>query len=130
MKVNGEVPWCGVNGIITGVQEMERAMEGVAILLNNASHSTVIDFGCFSSRIRWIKFKFSRVKVCMVVGYGHSEGNGEERDLFWNDMDRILDRVVNVYRLCILGDLNGYIGNRTRVSITGAFEIPRENDNG
>ena len=34
LKGNGEVSWCGVNGIIAGVQEMERAREGLAILLN------------------------------------------------------------------------------------------------
>ena len=34
-KGNGKVSWCGVNGIITGVQEKERTREGVAILLND-----------------------------------------------------------------------------------------------
>ena len=43
----------------------------------------------------------------MVVGYGYNEENGEERDIFWNDMDRILDRVENGYRFCFLGDLTG-----------------------
>ena len=46
LKGNGEVPWCGVNGIIAGVQEIERAREGVAILLNDVWHSALIDFGC------------------------------------------------------------------------------------
>ena len=32
LKGKGEVSWCGVNGIIAGVQEMERARESVAIL--------------------------------------------------------------------------------------------------
>ena len=81
---------------------MERAREGVAILLNDAWHSAVIDFGCVSSRILWIKYRFSRVKVCVVVVYGPNDGDSEERDKFWNDMDRILDRVWNGYRLCIL----------------------------
>ena len=58
LKGNGEVSWCGVNDIIAGVQEMERAREGVAILLNGVWHSTVVDFGCVSSRILWIKLKF------------------------------------------------------------------------
>ena len=31
----------------------------------------------------------------MVVRYGTNEGNGEERDRFLNDLDRIVDRVVN-----------------------------------
>ena len=46
LKGKGEVSWCGVNGIITSIQKMERAREGVAILLNNMWHSAVIDFGC------------------------------------------------------------------------------------
>ena len=63
LKGNGEVSWCGVNGIIADVQEMERAREGVEVLLNDVWHNAVRDFGCVSSRILWIKFKFSRVKV-------------------------------------------------------------------
>ena len=57
LKRNGKVSWCGVNGIIAGVQEMERAKEGVSILLTDVWHSEVIDFGYVSSRILWIKFK-------------------------------------------------------------------------
>ena len=66
LKGNGDVSWCGVNGIIAGVQEMERDREWVAILLNDVWHSAVIDFGCVSSRIIWIKFKFSKVNGCVV----------------------------------------------------------------
>ena len=42
----GEVSWChcGVNDIIAGVQEMERAREGVTILFNYVWHSAVINF--------------------------------------------------------------------------------------
>ena len=60
--------------------EMERAREGLAILLNNVWHNAVKDFGCVSSRILWIKLKFSKVKVCVVLGYGPSKGDVEERD--------------------------------------------------
>ena len=66
----------------------------------------------------------------MVAGYGPSEGDGEERDRFWNDKNRTLDSVLNRYRMCILRDLNGWIGDRTRAGIIGAFKVPRENDNG
>ena len=66
----------------------------------------------------------------MVVGYGPSEGDGEERDRFWNNMDRTLDNIGTGYRLCILEDLNGCIGDRTRAGITSVFGVPGENDNG
>ena len=81
----------------------------------------MVDFGYVSFRTLWIKFKFSRIKVCVVVGFGSNEGDGEE-----NDMNRTLDSLRNGYRLCILGDLNGWIRDRTRVGITGAFGVPGE----
>ena len=96
LKGNREVSWCRVNGIIASFQ-MERAR-------------AVLDFGCVSSRIFWIKFKFSRVKVCLVVGYGPNEGEVKKK----NDMDRTLDSVGSGYRLSILRYLNGWIGDRTR----------------
>ena len=60
---------------------MERAREGVPILLNDVWTSAVVIYGRVSSRIIWIKFMFSRVKVCVVVGYGPNEGDGKERVL-------------------------------------------------
>ena len=68
-KREGEVSWCEVNGIISGVQKIERAREGVAILLKDVWHGAVVKSGYVSSRIHWIKFSFSRVKVYVVVGY-------------------------------------------------------------
>ena len=69
---------------------------------------------------------FSRVKVCVGGGgsYIPNKGDGEERDIFWKDMDRALDSVGNGYRLCILGDLNGWIRDRERASIIGAYGVP------
>ena len=64
------------------------------------------------------------------MGYGPNEGIGEERARFWDDMDRTLDRVGNWYILCVLEDLNGWIGDRLRAGITGAFGVPGENENG
>ena len=62
LKGKGEVSWSRVNVIIAGVQEMVRAREGVAILLNDAWHSAWVDFGCVGFRILCTKFKFSRGK--------------------------------------------------------------------
>ena len=100
---------------------MERAREGVAILLQNVWHSVVVNLGCVSSRILGIKFKFSRVKVYLVLRYGPNVGDCEERGRFWKYRDRKLDSVGNRYTLCILGYLNRWIGDRTRTGITGAF---------
>ena len=85
----------GVNGVIADVQKIERAREVVAVLLNDVQHSVVIGFGCISSTIFLIKFKFSIVKVNCGSGYFLNKGDGQERKKFWNDLDRVVDRVGN-----------------------------------
>ena len=70
LKGKGEVSWSEVNVIFAGVHKMERAREGMAVLLSDVWDSARVKSGYVSSRILWIKFKFSRVKVCVVVGYG------------------------------------------------------------
>ena len=70
-----------------------------------------------------------RVKVCVVVGYCPNEGDGEERNRVWNNMDRNLDSVGDGYSLCILEDLNGWIGDRMGNGITRASGVAGENDN-
>ena len=83
--------------------------------MNDMWHSAVVDFRCISFRFVWSKFKFSRVKVCAVVGYGPNEGIGDETERFWNYPYMTVDRVGNGYKLCMLGDLHRWIGDRVRV---------------
>ena len=63
------------------------------------------------------------------VQYVPTEGDIERGERLWNDLDRVVDRVGNGYRLCAL-DLNEWVGDRLRVGITGGFGVPAENDNG
>ena len=51
MTGKGEVSCSAVNVIFAGVQKMERAREGMAVLLNDVWHSAVVKSGCVSSRI-------------------------------------------------------------------------------
>ena len=52
----------------------------------------------------------------------------EER--FWKDVGSIVDRARNGYMLCVPGNLNDWLGDRLRASITGGFGVPGENRNG
>ena len=44
LKRNGEVSCCRMNGIIVGVQEIEKGREDGAILMNDEWQSAMIDF--------------------------------------------------------------------------------------
>ena len=76
-----------------------KELEKMWLLLKDVGHSVLIGLGCVSSRILWIMFMFSRVEVFVVVGYAPNEGDTEEWERFWNDVDRIRERVGNRYRL-------------------------------
>ena len=81
LKGKGEVSWSEVNVTFTGVHGMERGREGVAVLLNDVWYSAVVKSGYISSRILWIKLKFSRLKYVWWLKYGPTEGDGEEREV-------------------------------------------------
>ena len=95
LKGNGEVLWCGVNGIIAGVQEMKRAREGVAVLLNDVCHIVVTVFGCVSSRILWIKFSSQVFKFVWWWGTPPMKELVKKGKRFWNDSYRTVNRVGN-----------------------------------
>ena len=40
-----------------------------------------------------------------------------------------MDKVGNLYTLCMLGDLDRWIGDRVRAGVTGAFGVLGENEN-
>ena len=91
----GKVLWCEVNGTIADVEEMERVRADMTILLIDVGHSIVIGLGGISSKTLWINFKFSRVKICVVIWYGPSKGEFEERERFWRFLNSVADRVGN-----------------------------------
>ena len=39
----------------------------------------------------------------MVGWFGPTEGDDEKSERFWNEMDKVEDRVGNGYRLCVGG---------------------------
>ena len=61
----------------------------------------------------------------MVAVYGPTEGEFGEWERLWNDLDRVADRVGSGYKLCVLGDMNGWIEDRLR-STPGVLEAKME----
>src|SRR5678815_5516844 len=51
----------------------------------------MVDFVCVSTRSLKVKFKFEKVKICVVVTYDPSEGNVEKSMIFWDNLNDVLD---------------------------------------
>ena len=78
----------------------------MVVLLNGVYYSVVVEPWFVSSIILSFKSKFSRVMLCVAVEYD-LEGKNEKRKRFWDYLDRVLDRIGNEYRFCVMGDLSG-----------------------
>ena len=61
-----------------------------------------------------------------MVVYGPTKEDAEEREKFWNDLDRVADRVSNGYKLCVLGDLNGWFGECVDSCLVGLLHTVNE----
>ena len=59
------------------------------VLLNRMWYNAVNQFKCIRSRILWVKSKYPRRKECVVVVYGNTNRESEEKEKFWNDLDRV-----------------------------------------
>ena len=55
----------------------------------------------------------------MVVAYNSTKLEVEESEKFWNDVDRVVDRIGNGYILYLLGYLDRWIGDMLKADITG-----------
>ena len=87
-------------------------------------HSGVIDFdmlalssSCFQPRLNFVWWR--GISPLRMMGYD------EDWEKFWNDLDRIVDKIGNGYGLCNLGDLSQLVGSRVKVDVTGAFGYGR-----
>ena len=65
-----------------------------------------------TSRIMGVSLKFEMIKGRVFVSYVIIEGDNQERERGWNNLKRVLDRVLNGYKLCVMGDLNRWVSYR------------------
>ena len=59
-----------------------------------------------TSRIMGVSLKFEMIKGRVFVSYVIIKGDNQERERGWNNLKRVLDRVLNGYKLCVMGDLD------------------------
>jgi len=131
LKGREDFVWNDVHGVRSGREGAGRGKEGVAVLLSDEWYKALVAYKCICSRVMWVKFKFDRVKVCLVVAYGPvNDRSDEEKVRFWNDLGRAMNEIGNGYRVIVMGDLNGWVGDRVVKGIVGPFGVPGLNDSG
>ena len=133
LRRNEQFQWNGVHGFRSEIKERERskAQKGVTVLMSDKCCKSLMNVEYKSARVLFAKFRFARVKVCVILVYGAVNGASEyERESFWNEVERTVDEVGNSYRVIVMGDLNGWGGDVECEGITGKHGVPGVNENG
>lgn len=97
----------------TGVQQDQRAKEGVGIIINDEMDKRVIQFKAVNSRVMVVSIEFSREEVVNIIQiYGPVEGAiEEEMNEFYETLQRVLDEVREENEATvIMGDWNSRVG--------------------
>lgn len=97
--------------LYSGVEREKRAASGVGIMLHKRLKSRILGYSWISDRIITLKFRTGR-SHCNIIGvYAPSDGNKEEIQRFYKELQDSIDKVGKNDYMVILGDLNARVGN-------------------
>ena len=131
MKGKGEVSFGEMSGRISGVATGERAREGVALLLNDWMKKLVVEWKELSSKLMWVRVRLGRECWAFISAYGPGcEKSEEERDLFWNELNRCVGELSRRNYVVVLGDLNARVGDGEIEGVVGKYGVPGGNESG
>ena len=114
LKGKGEISFGMYKGIYAGVNERVRAREGVAIVMKDMWWSCVKGSGNIGARIAWVRLRVRREYWVFICAYAPVVGTNErERESFWESLSECVGKFDNGDHICLLGDLNARVGNRS-----------------
>lgn len=124
------VPRPGDYSITDQLQIKVNASAGVAIIMNSKWKRRVQSYNWQNERIITCRFKIERGYLTVVGVYSPDEGRKEETDIFYNELQAVLDGINKNDYIVIGGDLNARIGNTPVKDIIGINREPTLNQNG
>ena len=131
LRGRGEVAFGSVIGRISGVNERDRAKEGVGIIVRDEWSECIKEWKEVSSRLMWVRMRFGVERWVFVSAYGPgSERKGEEVEEFWSDLGECVQGFDVNENVVVLGDLNARVGCIAIPGIIGEFGVDGVNDSG
>ena len=102
--------------IYSGVNKTERAKAGVGIAIREDLYEDS-DFRCINERLLEIDIELKERKLKVIVAYGPNESDmKEEREIFYSDLQMVIDNVKTNQEVMIIGDLNAKVGKNAEIN--------------
>lgn len=116
--------------IYSGVSQEKRACCGVAILIDNKWKSKIVNYTYINERILITRLKIDRGHLTILGVYAPEEGKKEETQTFYEELQKVLNKINKNDFIVLSGDLNARVGNIPIDNTVGIFGEPHANDNG
>ena len=88
-----------------------RKKNGVGVILKEELAKNVFDVKRVSDRVLSLKLVFECQMLNVVCGYAPQVGcQAEEKEAFWEDMDKVMQSISESERAVIGADFNGHVG--------------------
>ncbi|KAJ4431193.1 hypothetical protein ANN_19790 [Periplaneta americana] len=116
--------------IYSGVEQTQRAVGGVGILIDEKWKRKIESYVYINERIVIVRFKIDRGHLCVIGLYAPEEGRREDTEIFYEELQKQVNKYNKTDHMLILGDLNARVGNVPIVNIVGAFGEITLNENG
>ncbi|CAK1588972.1 unnamed protein product, partial [Parnassius mnemosyne] len=117
----------------SGVDETERACQGVGVILSERMGQCVKEYECVSPRLLWIRMKVGLKKLFVLGVYAPDMSKPTYiREQFWDMVRLVLMKCKENENIIMLGDFNGRVGVKRSgyERILGTFGDERINENG
>ncbi|XP_019721309.1 uncharacterized protein LOC109513350 [Hippocampus comes] len=104
--------------------------DGVGVIIKEKYARHVVEVKRESDRLMCVKVEIEGVMMNVVSGYAPQVGcELEEKEKFWNEMDRVTESIPRGERVVIGADLNGHVGegNRGDEEVMGKFGLRDRN---
>ncbi|CAK1594622.1 unnamed protein product, partial [Parnassius mnemosyne] len=117
----------------SGVDETERACQGVGVILSERMGQCVKEYECVSPRLLWMRMKVGLKKLFVLGVYAPDMSKPTYiREQFWDMVRLVLMKCKENENIIMLGDFNVRVGAKRSgyERILGTFGDERINENG
>ena len=106
----------------SGVNKSERAATGIAIMINKNQRKYIKNYNFISERIVTLTISMYRHETVIIGIYApNNDANAQTKDMFYQQLEGVLDRVKQHNEVILAGDFSARSGSKQDDEVIGKY---------